>query len=242
MTDFAQTQWANRRFSRTYLENADYYIPDRFHLFHVLRSFYRHFVAKERPARICDLGCGDGVLADQLLREDAAIEATLVDASAEMLAAARARLKPGGNVRYLEKDFEALIRDSSEWGVFDLVVSSFAIHHLIRVARQRLFAAVFQHLEPHGWFMNIEATLPDHSLFNEWYYALWQGWIDHRGQLLCHGGKFQHVPREARENPDNKYSPLAEQLSDLESAGFKNVECHYKNGIFAIYTGQKVAG
>ena len=64
MNDFNQTRWADSTFSQEYLASADHYIPDRFHLFHVLRSFYRAFVARADGVRVCDLGSGDGVLTD----------------------------------------------------------------------------------------------------------------------------------------------------------------------------------
>jgi tRNA (cmo5U34)-methyltransferase len=239
MSDFDTSRWADPAFSREYLDCADNYIPDRFYLFHVLRSFYRTFVARNGPVRVCDLGCGDGILTDQLLREDPAMEVTVIDGSGDMLAAAQARFKGRTNVQFLQRDFEMLLREDSTPGHFDLVMSSFAIHHVDRPQRQKLFAEVLRRLNPEGWFVNIETALPDHPAFTEWYYGLWQDWIVRRGRLLGHGDKHHDVPRQARENPDNKYSPLTDQLADLKDAGFKAVDCHYKNGIFAIYAGQK---
>ena len=64
MSDFDQSQWANPDFSREFLDNADHYLPDRFHLFHVLRSFYRFFIARPGETRLCELGCGDGILTE----------------------------------------------------------------------------------------------------------------------------------------------------------------------------------
>jgi len=239
MSDFEQSQWSNPAFSREFLDNADHYLPDRFHLFHVLRSFYRFFVARPGPTRICELGCGDGLLSDQLLRELATLDVTLVDGSGEMLEAARRRFAERSNVRYVQQDFASLMEDSSALGRFHFVISSFAIHHLDRSRRRALFEMTFRHLEPGGSFMNIEAALPDHVAFTEWYYHVWQEWIARRSQMLGLGDKFHEVPRKARDNPDNQFSPLTEQLADLTAAGFVDVECHYKNGLFSIYTGRR---
>jgi tRNA (cmo5U34)-methyltransferase len=239
MSEFEQSRWADAAFSQEYLESADHYIPDRFHLFHVLRSFYRAFVVRADGVRVCDLGCGDGVLTDHLLREGAPMEATLVDGSPDMLAAARRRVGERPGLQFIQKSFDEVVQDSSAFGQFHFIISSFAIHHLGRAERQRLFATTFQHLEPGGCFMNIEATLPNHASFTEWYYQLWQEWIVRRGQLLGLAERFEDVPGKARANPDNQYSPLVEQLDDLASAGFREVECHYKNGMFAIYTGRR---
>lgn len=241
MSEFEQSRWADPAFSRDYVDNADHYIPERSYLFHILRSYYRAFVAKAdpRPIRVCDLGCGDGIVTEQLLRESENIEATLVDGSAEMLATAKRRFAARRDIRYLQRGFDELIGDSTELGCFDFIVSAFAIHHLGRQPRREFFATAFRQLEPGGSFMNIEATLPNAAAHTEWYYLLWQEWIVQHGQALGFGAKFRDIPKQARENPDNQYSPLGEQLADLTAAGFADVECHYKNGIFAIYAGRK---
>jgi len=241
LSDFDKTRWADPVFSREFIDHADHYIPDRYHLFNVMRSFFRSFVAglDDSPVRVCDLGCGDGILTDHLLREAPAIEAVLVDSSSEMLEDARRRLGGRPNLQFMRRSFDELVRDSSGLGRFHFVMSSFAIHHLGGDARRALFAAIFRHLEPRGYFMNIEAALPDHAAFTEWYYRLWLEWITRRSRMLGFGGKFEGVPKQARENPDNQYSPLGSQLADLSATGFAEVDCHYKNGIFAIYTGRK---
>lgn len=240
MSDFDETRWADPAFSREYIEQADHYIPDRFHLFNVLRSYFRAFVARPggHPVRVCDLGCGDGILTDHLLREGPAIGVTLIDGSGEMLDAARRRLADRSNLEFLQRGLEDLIGDFAGIGRFHFVMSSFAIHHLGGEARRALFTTILRHLEPGGSFLNIEAALPDDAAFTEWYYGLWREWIARRSQMLGLGSRFQNVPRQARENPDNQYSPLGRQLADLTAAGFVDVGCHYRNGLFAIYSGR----
>jgi len=237
MSTFDQTSWADPAYAREYLDNADHYIPERQQLFEVLRSFYRRFVAQRAAANVCDLGCGDGVLTAELLKENPKLAVTLVDGSAGMLDAARKRFSGHSSLSFVQKSFQSLIQDARDLAQFDLVMSAFAIHHLERAERRALFGAVFDHLRPGGYLLNIETALSAHSEFTEWYYALWQEWIESRNNRLALKGAFLDVPRKARENPDNKYSPLTEQLADLEATGFEAVECHYRNGIFTIYTG-----
>lgn len=239
MSDFDDTRWASSAFSKEYLASADHFIPDRFHLFNVMRSFFRAFLRDQRPVRVCDLGCGDGALADQLLREGRGVEVTLVDGSAEMLDAARRRFSGRSDVEFLQRTFAELLGDAPSLPAFHFVVSAFAIHPLQPAQRQALFGTLFRSLEPGGYFMNIETALPDEPKLVEWYYQLWSEWITRRSQLLGLGDRYDEVPVNARENPDNHYAPLSEQLADLRSAGFKQVECHYRNGIFAIYSGKR---
>ena len=187
---------------------------------------------------MCDLGCGDGVLAGQVLAENRAADVTLVDGSAEMLAAARKRLAFAQRVSFVQKSFQELLQNSAELARFDLLISSFAIHHLARTERHALFGMIHGHLASGGFLLNIDVGLPAHAIYTEWQYGLWQEWLAARDKRLGLRGEFLGVPRKARENPDNQYSPLADQIEDLQAAGFTEVECHYKYGVFTIYSGR----
>jgi tRNA (cmo5U34)-methyltransferase len=239
MSDFDDTRWADSAFSKEYLASADHFIPDRFHLFNVMRSFFRTFFKDQPTVRVCDLGCGDGVLADQLLREGRAVEITLVDGSVEMLDAAKRRFSGRSEVQFLQETFDEILEQEAALPMFHFVVSAFAIHHLRAAQRKTLFATLLRSIEPGGYFMNIEATLPDQQELTDWYYQLWSEWITRRGQLLGLGDRYEEIPGKARQNSDNHYSPLSQHLEDLRSAGFGQVECHYRNGIFAIYSGKR---
>ncbi len=239
-TNFNQTLWASSEFRQGYLDEADAIVPDRRYLFHVLHSFLRHF-ARSASLRICDLGCGDGILGQQLLVSLPGARLTLVDGSASMLDAARRRVNEGKNVRFLQAAFEAIIRGEVQLGPFDFIVSSLAIHHLTQAERVALFFRAIEQLEPGGWFLNMDVVLPDEPVLLDWQYELWREWIietekhQHRPKWL------RDTPDETRRNPDNKLSRLASQLNGLRSAGFVDVDCLYRNGIFVIYCGRKPA-
>jgi tRNA (cmo5U34)-methyltransferase len=161
-----------------------------------------------------------------------------VDGSAEMLSSARKRLAGQQNACFVQQPFDVF---NEPWGPrdFDLVISAFAIHHLDRSERRRLFLAIARQLNADGRFLNMDVALPDHGEYTEWQYALWSEWIAQHSEKLTLGDTFADVPRKARANPDNKYSPLGEQLDDLREAGFREVECFYKNGVFAVYSGRR---
>jgi tRNA (cmo5U34)-methyltransferase len=94
MTDFTKTNWAKAEFSRNYLDKAEIYIMERRRMFGILRSFMGHFLASS-DKHILDLGCGDGILTEELLQVDGSLSATLLDGSDDMLAKARQRLEIG---------------------------------------------------------------------------------------------------------------------------------------------------
>src|SRR4029077_13452181 len=89
------------------------------------------------PARVADLGCGDGRLTALVLDARPGVtEVVAVDASPPMLEKARARFASDARVEVRELDFGTGLRSLGE---FDLVVSGFAIHHLEDAGKRQLF-------------------------------------------------------------------------------------------------------
>ena len=79
MSDFDSSQWANSEFSQEYRKYANDYLPDRFKLIEIVKSFFRHFIHEIDAPRVLDLGCGDGLLMQELMISDNRMRATLVD-------------------------------------------------------------------------------------------------------------------------------------------------------------------
>lgn len=236
MTEFERSEWIDEENVREFIENSDNYIVERNRQFKILTSFYKHFLRNETPKMIMDLGCGDGRITGELIKLDSPSEFFLVDGSSDMLSKAKAYLRGADNVHYINKTFQDLMHDNS-LGDFDLVVSSLAIHHLSLDEKKSLFKYIYNHLEVGGFFINMEVVLSPTEQLEEWYLLLWKEWIDEKGP---EGENFQQLPFKYKKNPDNHPDTLDTQLNLLKKVGFKNVDCHYKYGIFSIYSGEKL--
>jgi predicted TPR repeat methyltransferase len=92
MSDFGNSHWSNSRFAEEYRDQVDGCIPERGKLIETVRTLYRYFVRSACPHRMLDLGCGDGLMVQELLKVDESIEAMLVDGSPTMLEAASKHL------------------------------------------------------------------------------------------------------------------------------------------------------
>jgi tRNA (cmo5U34)-methyltransferase len=157
-----------------------------------------------------------------------------------MLAAAERRLGTLSNLRFVQATFQTILRGHADLGVYDFIISSLAIHHLTQIERVALFHCIKDHLEPAGWFLNIDTVFPDESALIDWQYELWREWIIENEKFRpAEGPSLRHAPDQARHNPDNKLARLQPQLNALRSAGFELVDCLYRNGLFVIYCGRK---
>ncbi|MBN1220173.1 MAG: class I SAM-dependent methyltransferase [Anaerolineae bacterium] len=239
MTEFDETLWSEREYAQEYRDHADHYIQERDMLFKVLVSFYRQFIGIGQAKRMLDLGCGDGAIANQILRVDDSVNLTLMDGSKDMLDAARLRFWQFPKLQYVLATFEALIGRENSLPTFDFIASAFAIHHLSWSSKIGLFEQIYAYLNEGGAFLNIDTVFPNNPSYTDWYYEFWREWIIDRQTRLELKEAFDHVPNRARTNPENKLDPLQNQLDALTRIGFKDVECHYKLGIFAIFGGRK---
>jgi len=241
MGDFKESSWNNEEFSRNYIEKADIYIVERRKMLGMISAFYMHFFKDRQRVCILDLGSGDGVLTEELLKMDNSIFATLVDGSHAMLKEAHERLKAYQNVRFIEATFQEILHGNVELGIFDLCVSSLAIHHLNMENKALLFRYLFNHLTDGGFFLNLDVVLSPSKEIEGWYCALWKHWMQN---LLDQFGVRDENPDDiinrykdpaSMNNPDT----LEAQLTALKEAGFRDVDCYYKNGIFTIFGGRK---
>jgi tRNA (cmo5U34)-methyltransferase len=102
--------------------------------------------------RLLELGTGTGETARRVLARHPGATLVGIDASADMLAAARL---PGAELRV------ARLQDPLPDGPFDLAFSALAVHHLDGPDKADLFSRVAAVLEPGGRFVLADVVVPD---------------------------------------------------------------------------------
>ena len=170
------------------------------------------------------------------MKADGRIEVTLVDASSEMLDAARKRLAEFEKIRFVKASLQELPRSEALEGPFDFVISSFAIHHLAPDEKEALFRYAYSLLDKGGLFANIDVVVPPGDKLEGYYLKMWTDWIDANADEK---ERYINVPGEYKSNPDNHPDTLTAQLRALESVGFTSVDCYHKFGVFAMFGGIK---
>ena len=204
--------WRDGEHALAYLRSRDR-IPHRAEAYEIVLE-----ILPERVERVLDLGTGDGHLLGLVL--DARPRATGVglDFQAEMLDRARTRFGDRTGVEIVRHDLDEPL--PAGIGEFDVVVSSFAIHHLVPERQHALYREIYGHLRPGGLFANAEhvaSTTPRR----------------HEEFLAALGTSLEN------DDPSNKLVLVPTHLSWLDDCGFADAECLWKWRELAVVTGNK---
>lgn len=202
-------------------------LPTYEELFRVAIEAVPH--ARDAPIRVADLGAGSGLYSERVLQAFSRASVVLYDSSAEMLERAHKRFSSlQRDVTFVEERMEAF----SEPQMFDLVVSSLAIHHLEHAEKRMLFRQVFSALRPEGAFVNVDQVRGE-GRFRELYWSTWLSRVRASG---APESQIQSSIKRRREF--DRDASLGEQLAWLADAGFE-VDCIYKHYFMAIFMGVK---
>ena len=203
--------WPNAEHSKGYLERADA-IPHRREGEATLLEFL-----PERIERFLDLGSGGGRLLGLVKAARPNAEAVALDFSPAMLDVLRDAYGADAKTSIIEHDFSSPL---PALGEFDVVVSSFAIHHLRHERKRSLYAEVFALLKPGGVFLNLEHVASATDRLHEGFLA-----------------QLDLTPET--EDPSNKLLDVERQLNWLREIGFLDVDCHWKWRELALLAGTK---
>lgn len=241
MSDFNKSAWADNTFAQNYLDKADIYIVERRKMFWYVSSLVSHFCHGKQDIGLLELGCGDGALTEELLKTNTDASATLLDGGEGMLEKARERLKGYPNTTFIQATFQDLLGGKTRLETYDFIVSSMAIHHLEMDEKASLFRLMASRLRPGGFFVDVDVVLPPSEELEEWYFAMWKDWL---AVMMSRYNIHDELPEDLiRRYKDpssmNKPDALENQLRALELAGFVDVDCYFKNGVFVVFGGKK---
>ena len=216
---------------------ADQYNQSRRKLIPCFDDFYRIAVEiipfqHEENIKVLDLGAGTGLFSSLVASAYKKAEITLVDVSENMMAQARkALLKFPNNFSFRVTDY-AVVKFEQH---FDVIISALSVHHLAEPQKIELYQNIINQLSPGGFFVNADQVQGESPEIDKRYRETWIKQVQEKGTTATE----LHAAFE-RMQADNM-STLASQLQWMQDAGFKEVNCWYKNYSFAVFSGRKVS-
>jgi tRNA (cmo5U34)-methyltransferase len=185
----------------------------------------------DAPLRVLDLGAGTGLFSKLVLERYPAAQFVLVDVGEQMLAVARERFAAARDqFRFMVAD----IQDISDWGAYNLVISSLVIHHLSDEEKQQLFAQVYRLLDTNGVFINVDQIRGETPFFEQLY---WDTWLEK--VRLAGGSEEQIAASVERRITYDQDALLGDQLAWLRQAGFSDVDCVYRDFFAGVFVAAK---
>jgi tRNA (cmo5U34)-methyltransferase len=185
--------------------------------------------------RVLELGCGTGNFTLALAARFPDATLTTVDAAPEMIAVTRARLeaahpRAAARATFVDSRFEDLRLEPAS---FDLATSCISLHHVVE--KGALYRALHAALAPGGTFRFADqiggATDANHAMN-------WSRWLEHcRAPGNCSEAEVKSLLDHAAAH--DHYTPLGEIFRRLESAGFRALDCTWRNWIWGIVTAER---
>lgn len=146
----------------------------------------------ERPFAILDLGCGSARHLAQALGGRAVTRYLGYDLSETALAHAAHNLTPlGATVELRQGDLLEGLQTNRE--SFDLIFSSFALHHLTAADKTDFFLRAYQQIEDHGLLLLVDVVReederelqPHLDRYCDWLRSDWKALLPEALDLLC---------------------------------------------------------
>ncbi|MFC4388937.1 class I SAM-dependent methyltransferase [Gracilibacillus marinus] len=232
----ATTNWQREDVTQHYLEKVRGGIPFGAEQAKMMLQVIDHFT--DNPTKIMDLGCGNGFLAEILLKRYPEASAILLDHSLPMVEAAREHMSVyEERCEIIHGDFSHSIQDYAEPNSVNCIVSGFAIHHLPHDRKKKLYQSIHNLLSEGGIFINIEhvaSVTPEMEKLHD------ELFIDHLATYTNRNRA--EVAKEYFNRPDKEDNILEKvevQVEWLKEIGFHHADCYFKWMELAVFGGVK---
>jgi ubiquinone/menaquinone biosynthesis C-methylase UbiE len=155
-------------------------------------------------------------------------EYILTDVADEMLNVAKKRFSGLKNITFQHLDYTSTLPETE----FDLAISALSIHHLENNQKLELFRNLKQKLPSGGYFINYDQFCCDSAEMDAKVNHYWIDGIYRSGLSETELARWQERRKLDRE------CSISQEITMLEQCGFKNAECIYLCGKFAVISAQ----
>ncbi len=199
---------------------------------------------QESSLRALDLGVGTGVFSKRLLEKYPNSKVVAIDGAASMLELAESRL--GGlaqRVEWVLSDFQTMSAMLTTSEAFDVVISSYALHHLNAQEKLASLKWVVQAINPAGWFLNADIVVAEVPDVERRIQELRVEAVTDRAPVedkrFCSTDATRQFLDDLEATEQDQPQTLAEDIRILREAGIANAEVFWKEYREAVIGGMK---
>lgn len=183
----------------------------------------------EREYHVLDLGCGNGILSELVLRKLPRSFVVGFDLTENMLHACEKKLSDyAGRFELKQGDY----RCDSIGTRYDIVMAGLTLHHLTWKERENFYHILSSALNPGGLLLARDIIIDEDQAVAQHQYGLWKEFMKSQGE----DPEFWYSKHMAKDHPIT----LADHFSWLKGAGFSRVACHWRLFNFAITAAEKI--
>ena len=200
----------------------------------------------EQTLKVLDLGVGTGAFTLRFLERFSNSKVLAIDGSLSMLELARVRLrKYAHRVEYEVSDFRAIPATVLEPEAFDVVISSYALHHLSASEKLSLLRSVVPAIRTGGWILNADIVVADSTDIERRIQELRVEAVTRRApvddeRFCSHAATRKHLD-ELEEIEKDQPQTLAEDIRVLRASGIENADVFWKEFREAVTGGWKAS-
>ena len=212
-------------------EDYDGLIPKLIPYYHEQNEILLNLIPFDPGAKLktLDLGAGTGIFSELVLTSFPRAEVTAFDLSEKMIKVCGEKLHSfEDRLDFMHGDFSL----DDIGGGYDLVVSGLSIHHLEDGDKEALYNRIFKSLNKGGVLLIRDCVNGATQALTDKYEALWRAFMKGNGE--------DDAKWFTRHIEEDTPSTVADQLTWLRTAGFENVDCHWRHLNFAIFGGEKL--
>ena len=200
------------------------------HYEEMLNLMFEYLPPDLSPSTILELGCGTGNLTRLIAERYPKAQIKAVDLSAENIRQCKEQ-KISSRIEYIKSDFRSLdiLRES-----VNLIISSISIHHLTNRDKEKLFYASYSWLKPKGILTFSDQFRGETDFLYQKHMSRWKEFAQENG-----------VSAEAwdmwmkHQDEQDFHAPLLSHVQWLKAAGFKTVDCTWRNLLWSILQAHK---
>lgn len=197
----------------------------------MLETLLHHIPNYTTPLKILELGCGTGNLTALIIHKYPQSSVVVVDISSAILEECKNRFRHNKNIQYLQTDFNDLHLEMND---FDLVLSSIAIHHIQDEDKQHLFKKIHSYLKPNALFLFADQCRGATNKIYQKHIAQWKVEAFKLGSSESDWDMWM-----SHQSQHDFHTTAQEQMTWMETAGFKNIDILWRNLLWTIFYSTK---